>query len=265
MRKLNCREHGGTFTVESKRGRPPVRCTEDNPCSKLTGDRPVRPHPENPSAARGTRVVKSRAAETASVIKNRRNAEAIEAAKRKAVMPKELQTPAKAPQRVAEPTTTVMPSVLKAQAAKELLEPQGWVCHAKIATPTTVEFHASRGSERLALVWENGEPVSQDYSLFDMERPSANGVPAGKVKLPFDPDEMTDSELVRHLSGMTVVWWNRIAKGEEKATLPARVQVVHTYNGTGDETPADRVITFVDVHGSGFRSFRVGALMRIGK
>jgi hypothetical protein len=64
---------------------------------------------------------------------------------------------------------------------------------------------------------------------------------------------------------MTAIWWNRIAQGEEKATLPSRVQVTHTYNGVGDETPADRVITFVDMAGSGYRSFRVGALMRIGK
>jgi hypothetical protein len=259
MALINCRDHGGTFQRPVKRGRPPVRCSEDNMCTK------------HPNARKAPTRTRAQVVDAGVATNSRRKGkpEPVEAAfaraRRADRLPKELQAPVKAPQSVPEPSTAANPSVPMALAAKALLEPQGWTCHATTPTPVRVEFHASRGTERLALVWEHGEPVSQDYTLFDTEKPSRNGIPAGKVKLPFDPDEMTDGELVKALSGMTVVWWNRIAQGEEKATLPSKVQITHTFNGTGDEVPGDRVITFVDVHGGGFRSFRQGALMRIGK
>lgn len=95
-------------------------------------------------------------------------------------------------------------------------------------------------------------------------KPSDNGMP--KHALPFDPDELSDSELIRAISGMEVTWWNRIAKSRESATVsPDKVNITHAYNATGDEVPGDRVITFVDYAGSGFRSFRAGALLKIGK
>lgn len=267
MARITCRDHGGTFERPVRRGRPPVRCSDDNMCSKHPDVKVIQ---EAPARGRkgvvkpGTRRTKAPLTPT----KAQRDAAAVAAAKAKALsepLPKALQVPVKTPRKAVEPSAPANPSVPMALAAKALLEPQGWTCHATTPTPVRVEFHASRGTERLALVWENGEPISQDYTLFDTEKLSANGIPAGKRKLPFDPDEMTDSELVKALSGMTVVWWNRIAQGEERATLPSKVQITHTFNGTGDEVPGDRVVTFVDVHGGGFRSFRAGALMRLGK
>ncbi len=270
MALITCRDHGGTFERPARRGRPPVRCSEDNMCSKHPNARKAPARKASKAApvkaTRRTRLEHS--SRVAPDDKRIRDAAAVAAAKRKAIsqpLPEALQAPVKAPRKPVEPSTAANPSVPMALAAKALLEPQGWTCHATTPTPVRVEFHASRGTERLALVWENGEPVSQDYTLFDTEKLSANGIPAGKRKLPFDPDEMTDSELVKALSGMTVVWWNRIAQGEEKATLPSKVQITHTFNGTGDEVPGDRVVTFVDVHGGGFRSFRAGALMRLGR
>lgn len=42
VKKISCRDHaGGVFTVAPRRGRPPVRCTEDNPCT--TANKPMRP------------------------------------------------------------------------------------------------------------------------------------------------------------------------------------------------------------------------------
>src|SRR5690348_5253815 len=37
MKTLQCRDHGGTFTVIPKRGRPPVRCSPDNVCTRFKG------------------------------------------------------------------------------------------------------------------------------------------------------------------------------------------------------------------------------------
>lgn len=55
-REVQCRTHGGTFTVPAKPGRPPTRCTGDNPCSKARTTRAsqavnVQTHP---TAASGT-------------------------------------------------------------------------------------------------------------------------------------------------------------------------------------------------------------------
>lgn len=250
MKTIQCRAHGGTFQITPKRGRPPVNCTTENPCSR-------------------TEVRRKRAAREIAQVTHERltKAEAeektIRAAVKRAAARQE--SPNGAPEKPSAAITGANLSVPLAMTARDMLEAQGWACTARSVGPQGVEMHASRGTERIVVVWEAGEVVSQTYSLWDMEKPSANGKPANRTKLSFDPDEMTDSELIRALSGMRVVWWNRIAQGEESATIPSKAQVVHTYNGVGDETPADRVITFVDAHGSGFRSFRVGALMRIGK
>lgn len=39
---ITCRDHGGTFSITPRRGRPPVKCNEDNPCSALTTPRKTR-------------------------------------------------------------------------------------------------------------------------------------------------------------------------------------------------------------------------------
>jgi hypothetical protein len=130
--------------------------------------------------------------------------------------------------------------------------------------PDMIEMTATRGEELLTIVWQAGSLFSQNYSLWSTMKPSDNGMP--KHSLPFDPDELSDSELIRALSGMEVTWWNRIAKASESATVsPDKVNITHAYNATGDEVPGDRVVTFVDHSGSGFRSFRAGALLKIGR
>lgn len=243
MKIIQCREHGGTFKIQPVRGRPPVRCGGKYPSCTRAGEQP----------------------RTATGIRSQREEETVAAARRRAV--------AKAPESPVEPSEPSNVSVPLALNARAQLEPLGWKCTARgyfdhfngRDNAGIVQFEASRGSEKISILWVNGECIAQDYTLWDTDKASANGIPAGKRKLSFNPDEMTDKELIERLSGMTVVWWNRLGQGEEKATLPNRVQITHTYNGIGDEAPADRVITFVDMAGSGFRSFRVGALMRMGK
>ena len=39
MKVIQCREHGGSFEIESRRGRPPVRCTDENPCDMVKAKR----------------------------------------------------------------------------------------------------------------------------------------------------------------------------------------------------------------------------------
>lgn len=242
MKTLQCRDHGGTFTVEAKRGRPPVRCSDDNVCSAWK---------PNSRVAMGDTAIKqvSRPELVNSAIKNRRTAD------------EALERPTKA---VAPPATSD-PSVTMAHQAKELLSPLGWLCVGKgwrDEDSTFASLIAARGTELITMIWQDSVLTDEKYSIWNTEVPSENGKPAHKT--PFDVDEMSDRELVQRLSGMTVEWWNRIGQSVEKATVPSKLQITHAYSGTGDEMPGDRVVTFVDMAGTGFRTFRVGALMKVG-
>lgn len=311
LKSILCRDHGGHFEIEAKRGRPPVRCSEDNPCDrapKAASKRRVAEAIQKPgiqaaiqkltlsqwqaaakNAGFGKATIarlktpgqfrqllgleagelpagvtpKARAAnEVASV-----TAERLEAAEAGSPTPTARKPRQRASKAAPAPVEErVNPSIPKAHAARALLEPQGWKVTGR-ASFEGEEAHASilamRGEEQLHMVWVDGGLVAQQYSMWNMETPAKNNTP--DHKLPFDPDEMTDAELVRAISGMKVTWWNRIGQMTENAIVSKdRVQVQHLYDGKGDETPADRVITFTDMGGDGFRSFRVGALLKIG-
>lgn len=236
-KSLICRTHGGKFTVESKRGRPPVRCTPDNPCSELSAI--PREKRRVLTTEEKVKAVKAAAKDLS---------ERIEVAK-------------------ARVNTAPNPSALKAHEARYRLEPLGWQVTGRAwreEGAPMAEITAVRGEETLMLKWIDGVLVDQHYSVWDVDKPSANNKPVGK--LPFDTDEMPDRKLVQAISGMKVTWWNALGQSEETAIIPGtKVVIEHAYSGIGDETPADRIIKFVDVAGSGFRAFRVGALLKIGK
>lgn len=254
MKRITCRVHGGTFEIVPKRGRPPVNCTDNNTCTKHP-----RWAPNDEGPIRTRRTPKGAPIPKATV--KRENGRT-----RVETLPESLRAPVKAPQSVPEPRSEVPASLAKALEAKGLLEAQGWTCHAKRAADGGVEFHASRGIERIAMLIDpNGVVAKQDYSLWDTQKDSANGLPSGARRLPFNPDELSDRELASMLAERTLIWWNRISGKEEKATCPAKVQITHTFNGHDDEVPADRVITFVDMMGGGYRTLRQGALMRMDK
>lgn len=274
-KEITCREHGGSFRIEVKRGRPPVKCSAENPCSKAKTARGNRPRTmaeakSQSAAVRGTSSSRRRAEHAAGIdSKAQRDAEALEAAKARAVSENGAKPAASKRQPRFKPQARVNASVPKAHGAKSLLEPLGWKVTGRAfdseegagATVTAV-----RGQETLSLTWIDGVLTEQTYQLWDAEKPSNNGVPAEKRKLSFDPDELNDSELIKRLSGMAVTWWNTLAKSTESAVIPGnRVAIEHVYNGVGDETPGDRMVKFVDLNGSGFRAFRVGALLRVGK
>lgn len=243
MKTLQCREHGGTFKVMPRRGRPPVRCTSDNVCSRFPGSSDT--------------ISEFVPAEDKPVLERARNK--MRTRKREKLSP--------------EASMDRNRSVLPAQAAKARLEPLGWLCKGRawMEGPSDdgdpggqmmAEVMATRDGELIILRWQEGLVIQQEYILWD-EKPSANGKPSHQ--LTFDPDECTDRELVRALSGMKVTWWNALGQKEESGVVDAtKIEVVHCYNGVGDETPGDRIIKFSDHAGTGFRAFRVAALLKVG-
>lgn len=243
MKTLTCREHGGTFKIPAGRGRPPTRCGGKwEACSRAEQDPPL--------TSAQTNVVKA--------FGNLAHAVA-----------------------QIEPTPT---PVNPALAAKSHLEAQGFLCTGRgfrtdpgesyswgsmdgthtvsgMALPV-VELTAVRDSEMILMVWLDGELVQQHYSLWH-DKPSANGKPTGSLN--FNPDECTDKELVHHLAGSKVTWWNVLGQREETAVVsPHQLKIEHMYNNVGDETAGDRILKFTDHTGVGSRAFRIGALLKVG-
>jgi hypothetical protein len=156
--------------------------------------------------------------------------------------------------------------------AKKLLEPQGWQAKGRAWIDSHVEgepteffatLTATRGEEMISFLWRNGKLVSQEYSMWSTDKPTQSGMP--RKRLDFEPDELTDSALVKRLSGRKITFWNHLGKTTQIATLPRgvdkRIKVEHLMNGNGDEE--HRVISFVDQAGTGFRAFYVDALLKV--
>lgn len=252
---ITCRTHGGNFRVPIKRGRPPVNCTPENKCRKSKaalspkGNAPTLAHVNQSSAmpARGAESNVS-AKETAAMVKlaewREKNGEAEAAPER---------------------TTGKPLGVTKAFQAKAQLEALGWECKGEKLTEGKVRLTATRGVELLIIVWAyEGVLLAQDYSLWDTTVGTGrNGKP--QSKLPWDPEEMTDGELVRELTGMKVTWWNSLAQAETSDVIQAgTIKIERSYESNGDEVYGDRIVKFIGYGGGGFRAFRVAALMKVG-
>jgi len=243
-KQIQCRTHGGMFPVASKRGRPPVRCTPENKCT----------HADKHAA---DDVMEAKARITAREVE------------RRTTKPKATG--------VAKVTVQKNPSIPMAFKAKELLEPKGWQVKGRAwfedtgKTDTTAtqqivvgmaELTAVRGDELLTMVWVDGKLTDQQYSMWNTEKPSENGKP--RSHLEFEPDETSDRELVKLLAGRPVSWWNKLGSRNESAVVAKdKVEIVHNFNGLGDETPDDRIVRFVAIDGGGFRAFRIGALLKV--
>jgi hypothetical protein len=172
-----------------------------------------------------------------------------------------------------EPRTPDNLSIPKAQAAKAELEALGWTAKGRgwieqydnpEAPPWVgmAEVVASRGSESLVITWDDGKVSRQDYNLWHNRR-SLNGMPPSKLK--FNPDEMTDRELIRQISGMKVTWWNTLGKTEETYTVSGdKLSIEHFYASDGEEDTGRRIVKFIDHHGKGYRHFHVEALIKVG-
>lgn len=224
-----CRTHGGVFKYIARKGRPPVDCSKGiAPCTRANGETEV----SDPEHVQDATVQHSH-----------------EAAESK-------------PKRSSDPAA----GLSEAKAAKERLEALGWNATGKAFADdgvTIVTVTAARGDETIVMEWHDGVFAGQQYFAWDMDAPFHNAKPRN-TDLGFDPDEIPDRELVRYLRGMKVTWWNRLGESQETAVVGDKITIQHNYVGTADEHPADRIVTFVDHSGGGFRSFRLGALMRLG-
>lgn len=311
-RTLPCRLHGGNFTIEAKRGRPPTKCGGDYPACTKAGT--AKTEPVSRSAKSGwckcpqmkrqahergvegckyyapvePEVVKAEKATTLRQLKRHVQNAVTESHGKRAVAaqkarkpldqvhtPEETREAKKAAQGPTEAHKSIMgATVALAMAAKAKLEAQGWTCEGRgwvepveingkdMGGTPYAELHASRGEERIWMIWAGDKLKEQQYSLWDMEQPQKNEMPEEGISSEFD--EWTDAEIVRHMAGKKVTWWNKLGKNKETAHCPESVKIVHNYDGVGNETPADRIITICDHGGTGFRSFRVGQLLKIG-
>lgn len=262
VKRVKCREHDGWFKVVVKPGRPPVRCTEENQCDKAEQISKLA----KATGLRESQIVIGRpdAKPTRKQLAAERDAlEAADKAQRAA---------AKAPVIESEPRSPRNRSVPLAQACKAELEALGWTAKGRgwFEEPDGGEFPgaemaevtAVRGSESLVITWNDGKVSRQDYNLWHSRR-SMNGAPASKLK--FNPDEMTDRELIRAISGMKVTWWNTLGKTEESYTIGGTtISIEHFYASNGDEDTHRRLVKFVDMNGNGYRHFHVEALIKVG-
>jgi len=278
---INCTVHdGGKFAIIPKRGRRPSKCTEVNPCTAHPQFASIRATQRRVTRAAGLETVKddsgkvvaiqgpSRVELAASSIKNQRITSYVEQ-----LNGMDMTATAVAPvESEPKPQPVRNPCLPMAKAAKERLVALGWTCKGRawleepglntVAVPCA-EVIASRGDELLTMSWRDGKLIKQDYSLWSPDVPAEKQRPIHK--LGFDPDETSDRELVQLLSGVRVTWWNKLAGASDSAIMGTdKIRIEHCYTGTGDETPDDRIIHFCDPSSGGFRSFRVGALLKIG-
>lgn len=272
-KELQCHEHGGTFTVPRKAGRPPRNCTEANPCDMAPGARARRTKTQE-VAKRTAQTVKgkvpSRPARTA-VTTDGGKVRPTKSAAKKRQTPREEEAKPATKSRPAASNVVVRhnPSVPLAKRAKDTLEPQGWNLKGRAwideDESAWAEVTGTRGEESIAVLFQDGKFYSQEYSIWDADKTAGqqrNPMPVKGRKLQFDPDEMTDSELAQELAGRTVTWWNGIAGATETAVIGDKFRIDHAFTG-GNETA--RQVHFVDKtpNHPAFRSFNVDALMRV--
>jgi hypothetical protein len=255
IHKIHCREHGGYFTRPARRGRPPVSCSEDNPC-----DATKRRANAKAVAERTARTLQGEMPRRVGA----RKVETVETEPK----PGTARAAVRETRRRIGNASAQSTTIAKAKAAKEQLEGVGWNTAGKgWEDPDgryTASLTATRGQEMLLMVWTDGKLVSSDYQLWATDKPSKNGKMPGR-NLPFDPDEIPDSELAQLLVGTRVTWWNRLANSEENAVAGKdKVEIMHSFSATGDETPGQRMIRFCDPTSSGYRQFRLDQLLRIG-
>lgn len=218
-----------------RRGRAPVKCTPEHPC-RLNGE--IAYGPEDAKAPRKRTPKETRTRVAAEI--NRQ----------------------KAPESPVEETDPREASLTKALEAKGLLEAVGWTVRGTPYNSNGVRVHAVRGDERLVIILEDGRVTSQDYSLWpaqiaDIGKPES--------KLPFDPEEASDREVVAHLNGMPVKWWSQLRQAEESAIIgTGRIKIERLFEGSSEQSNGSRIISFIDHGGGGFRSFRLNALTKVG-
>jgi len=258
-KRISCRtHHGGVFTVTAKRGRPPVRCTEENPCTASGARKPTREEVSAKVLAANEKARKRQAKPTKKDLAAER---ALLEAKDNASRTEQKVKGAPTPQ---EGMNGRQLSLQQAQKAKAQLVEQGWEVKGE-AKGDTVTVTGHRGEELICLTWREGVLVSQEYSLWSVDKASRNGM-VPPHSLPFDPEWVSDRELAAHIVGNKITWWNRISGKEEHGTCGKdTVAIEHRFDGAGHEIPSERLIKF-NMDGTGnMRLVQLGQLLKIGK
>lgn len=277
-KKLTCRAHGGYFKIEAKRGRPPVRCdVENNPCTAAQTAIPTQVKRNKAGDAKPTKkeLAASRAAYEASDKAKRKSlseitAESIEAnAKLAAELKAKIERAAGRPieHKIiitdGKMVTSRERSLEKAKDAKAQLSEQGWEVKGE-AKGEKVSITGTRGDELIYVEWNDGEVVTQQYSLWSVDKPATNNRP--KATLPFDPEYVSDKELAQYLVGNKITWYNRVGQSIETGTCGHdHVIIEHRLDSLGWENPAERLIKFTDGQGGITRVILLGQLMKVGK
>jgi hypothetical protein len=181
----------------------------------------------------------------------------------------------------------------KAQSFKKFAELDGWDVELK-ADGERVTLLATRaeGVEALHQSWLNGvwQYEASTYSFADRTTRPRNASGATKLLsrtheaaaaemnkvaanthfrkreprevttmvLPFDPKEASEAEIIGFLRGQTVAWYNRLSRGSETAMI-SRTSTIWVTEYYGERT----VTVCCPV--TGFRSFRLSALQRVGR
>lgn len=246
-KRIKCRTHGGYFTVEARRGRPPVKCTEDNKCDAQTVAAPTKAR--TVPTSRGNRVMHPAGAQSTTPTSGAPTARSTVSA---------------------NGSQSANWVEVKAATTKEInrifrhVIELGWDAKRAWLDDNHAEITATRGDEMLYVVVTGGKAIHEQYSLWHFDKPSLNRKPAHN--LPFDPDEIGDAELARQLVGTRVTWYNKLSGREEHGVCGKEtIKIEHGYNSRGDEVPGERIVKFVDPDRQHFVAFRLDALLKVGK
>lgn len=185
-------------------------------------------------------------------------------------------------------------SHVKAVAFIAEVKAQGWTTEMRVEDGDRIEVTARRGDEHLFIEWMNGVyQNSATYTIADrtiklrnasaakqyagrdatagaeeLVRVTTNksfrkkAVPSEQLqrsKLPFDLETATEKEIMAALLGRSVTWHNRISVRSEQAVVGKDPRRAHFTEHDGE-----RIFNFCCPN-TGFRSFRLSALLRVGK
>jgi len=206
------------------------------------------------------------------------------------------ETAAKAPSSNGEATVPATKSEAKARVFCTAIEALGWVGHYRTEGELT-EVVATRGADVIEAIhqaWDSGVYVNAGatYTVGDRTVQTRNVSAALKlaerkpteaaeelarvatnkafrrrdaevmpkvVRLPFDPATAPERVVVDAIAGHVVKWHNRLSGGTETAKVgdPRTVRVT--------EQLGERVVLFCCQAGTGFRAFRLSALVAVGR
>lgn len=189
---------------------------------------------------------------------------------------------------------SVTKSAAKANAFVVEIGVHGWGCTQRINDGDRIEVTARRGDETLFIEWMNGvyqnsatytiadrtiklrnASAAKSYAARDpkagaeeLQRVTSNKafrkkeVPDAELqrsRLPFDPTTASEPEILAALLGRGVTWHNRISVKSESAMVGKDPRRAHF-----TEFEGERIFNFCCPN-TGFRSFRLSALLRVGR